>query len=259
MTSSSSHAQHSLLISDLHLCAARPDLNWAFQDFCKNTAVDAQALYILGDLSDAWVGDDDDSATAALIRESLSTLTHAGVAVYLMTGNRDFLMGEQLANDCNLTLLPDPSCVKLYGESVLLMHGDSLCTGDAEYMAFRAQIQNKQAQQMLLKQPLDQRRELAASLRAHSKSANSNKAEDIMDVSVEEVLKECQQHGTRTLIHGHTHRPAEHTHSMSPNGDGNDSIRRLVLGDWNDKGWYIKAWAGALELVSFPIATQVGK
>ena len=258
MTSSSSHAKHSLLISDLHLCAARPDLNRAFQDFCTQTAINAQALYILGDLSDAWVGDDDDSATAALIRESLSTLTRAGVSVYLMTGNRDFLMGDQLAEDCNLTLLPDPSCVDLYGESVLLMHGDSLCTGDEEYMAFRAQVQNKQAQQLLLTQPLDQRRELAASLRAQSKSANSNKAEDIMDVSADEVLKECRQHGTRTLIHGHTHRPAEHTHSMRSDDNGRDSIRRIVLGDWNDKGWYIKACAGALELVSFAIAPKVG-
>ena len=258
MTSSSSHAQHSLLISDLHLCAARPDLNRAFQDFCTHTAVDAQALYILGDLSDAWVGDDDDSATADLIRESLSTLTHAGVAVYLMTGNRDFLMGEQLASDCNLTLLADPSCENLYGKSVLLMHGDSLCTGDAEYMAFRAQIQNKQAQQMLLTQPLDQRRELAASLRAQSKSANSNKAEDIMDVSVEEVLKACQQHGTRTLINGHTNRPAEHTHPMGADDDVSDSVKRIVLGDWDDKGWYIKACAGTFELVSFPISEKVG-
>ena len=114
MTSSSSHAKHSLLISDLHLCAARPDLNRAFQDFCTQTAINAQALYILGDLSDAWVGDDDDSATAALIRESLSTLTRAGVSVYLMTGNRDFLMGDQLAEDCNLNVAAGSVLVWIY-------------------------------------------------------------------------------------------------------------------------------------------------
>lgn len=246
-------AAHSLLISDLHLCDARPDLNAAFSWFCRTHAAHCERLYILGDLSDAWVGDDDDSETALLIRDTLRELSQAGVAVFLMTGNRDFLIGQQLASDCGLHLLADPSVVDLYGRQVLLMHGDSLCTGDAEYMAFRAQIQNKDAQKTLLAQSLEQRRQLAASLRAQSKSANSNKAEDIMDVTQAEVERVCIEHGVTTLIHGHTHRPAVHPFDLPTNNGQSQAAQRMVLGDWGSKGWYIKANSEALVLESFVI------
>ena len=253
MTTSPGNA-HSLLISDLHLCDTRPDLNAAFVEFCQQQARRAERLYILGDLSDAWVGDDDDSTTAELIRSNLAALTRDGVEVYIMTGNRDFLMGEQLANDCGATLLEDPTLVDLYGTPALLMHGDSLCTGDAEYMAFRAQIQNKQAQRMLLTQSLQQRRQLALSLRAQSKGANSNKAEDIMDVTPAEVVRVCLEYGVSTLIHGHTHRPAVHSFAIQPEAGQQVAAQRLVLGDWGRKGWYIKATSDGLELESFAIA-----
>lgn len=218
---------HSLLISDLHLCDARPDLNEAFQSFCNGHAAKAESVYILGDLSDAWIGDDDDSDTANLIRSTLASLSSRGVKVYLMTGNRDFLLGQQLADACDATLLSDPSVVALHGHDALLLHGDSLCIDDAEYMAFRAQIQNPAAQQMLLSKPLEERRQIAAMLRSQSKSANSNKAEDIMDVNAAEVSRQLRDAKVTLMIHGHTHRPAVHDIELQ-----GTPAKRMVLGDW---------------------------
>lgn len=240
---------HSLLISDLHLCDARPDLNEAFQAFCNDHAAKAESVYILGDLSDAWIGDDDDSDTANLIRSTLASLSSRGVKVYLMTGNRDFLLGQQLADACDATLLSDPSVVALHGHDALLLHGDSLCIDDAEYMAFRAQIQNPAAQQMLLAKPLEERRQIAAMLRSQSKSANSNKAEDIMDVNAAEVSRQMQDAHVTLMIHGHTHRPAVHDIELQGN-----PAKRMVLGDWGDNVWYIKADASGQKLLSYSLS-----
>ncbi|MGB5326044.1 MAG: UDP-2,3-diacylglucosamine diphosphatase [Pseudomonadales bacterium] len=247
---------HSLMISDLHLCDARPDLNQAFIAFCSERASCAERLFILGDLSDAWIGDDDDSATADIIREQLAALVRGGVKVLLMTGNRDFLMGEQLASDCGLTLLEDPTDISLYGKRMLLMHGDSLCTDDTEYMAFRAQIRNREAQQQLLMQSLAQRRAIAAALRAQSKSANTSKAEDIMDVAQPEVERVMTMHGVDLLIHGHTHRPAIHRFSYVPAHGQQIDATRIVLGDWGDRGWFVKTGAQGCTLHDFTITVQ---
>ena len=187
-------SNHSLFISDLHLCAQRPDISEAFVRFCTQRAINAEALYILGDLSDAWLGDDDDSDIAELLKSEIKKLTDAGVKVFIMVGNRDFLMGQQFATDCQCTLLADPSVIDLYGQSVLLMHGDSLCTEDAEYMAFRAQIRNPDMQQVLLSKSLDERRGIAKMLREKSRSANATKTEDIMDVTPSEVVKALNDH-----------------------------------------------------------------
>jgi len=245
----SNDAAHSLIISDLHLSAHRPDLCEAFKTFCATTASKASALYILGDLADAWVGDDDDSETAKLITQTLTTLNQSGTHVYLMTGNRDFLMGEQLATQCGIHLLPDPSCKTLHGHELLLMHGDSLCTGDDEYMAFRAQIQNPATAALLMSKPLEERRQIAQMLRSKSQSANSNKAEDIMDVTQAEVQQALQQHSVKTLIHGHTHRPDVHQLTLQ---DGSPATR-YVLGDWNTKGWMITVDEQSIELSNFSL------
>lgn len=236
---------HSLFISDLHLSPQRQDLCDAFQRYCDR-AVGAENLYILGDLSDAWVGDDDDAETALLIKSTLRKLVDAGTNVQLMTGNRDFLMGQQLADECGLTLLKDPSLVEIYGRKLLLLHGDSLCVDDAEYMAFRAQIQNPDAQALLMTQSLEDRRNLAAQLRQQSQSANATKTEDIMDVNQVEVSRQLQAHNVSLMIHGHTHRP--NIHEL---GDGS---KRYVLGDWDTLGWHIIANEENMRLESFNLS-----
>jgi UDP-2,3-diacylglucosamine hydrolase len=235
-------------ISDLHLSVERPTVSEAFENFLQTTAAGADALYILGDFVDAWIGDDDDSDFAVHIKRTLAKYADAGTPVYFMHGNRDFLIGEQFARDAHLQLLPDPTVVDLYGKPVLLMHGDSLCTEDLEYMQFRQQVRSPQWQAGVLAMPLAQRRQMAAQLRAQSKSMSSMKAEDIMDVSPEEVLKTLRQHHVITLIHGHTHRPNRHALSM----DG-ISGERIVLGDWEQQGWYLQATPEATVLVDFEI------
>ncbi len=240
-----------LFISDLHLDESRPDLCEAFSGFCHHRARAAQQLYVLGDLVDAWLGDDDDGTVAALVRLELAALASAGVDVYLMRGNRDFLFGQKLARECGITLIDDPTVIELYGQNALLMHGDSLCTDDTEYMAFREKIRNPSMQQQLLDKPLNERRAIAAQLRTQSKSANASKTEDIMDVNHEAVRSALSTHHCRLLIHGHTHRPAEHTLDI----DG-DTASRIVLGDWDRQGWYLEVSPTLRKLVSFPIDTR---
>lgn len=232
-------SDHSLFISDLHLSAQRPDITEAFVRFCAQRAINAETLYILGDLSDAWLGDDDDSDVAEVLRTEIIKLTSAGVNVFIMVGNRDFLMGQAFANECGCEILPDPSVINLYGQPVLLMHGDSLCTGDAEYMGFRAQIRNPDMQRMLLSKSLDERRGIAKMLREKSRSANATKAADIMDVTASEVVKALHDHNVDIMIHGHTHRPK--IHSLFTDAEQQVEAKRYVLGDWDTQGWCITA------------------
>jgi len=220
-----------LFISDLHLDPSRPAVTQALLDFFSNEASQADALYILGDFFEAWIGDDDDTELNQVIIKALKSLTDAGVKTYVMPGNRDFLIGQQFAEQSGCQLLPDPSVVNLYGKSVLLVHGDSLCTGDEQYMQFRAQVRSPQWQQVILSKTLDERRAIAQQLREASGSASSNKADDIMDVTPAAVTESLQQHGVDLMIHGHTHRPAIHAL---------DKGKRIVLGDWLDYGWVLK-------------------
>ncbi|AOS97742.1 UDP-2,3-diacylglucosamine hydrolase [Microbulbifer aggregans] len=238
------------IISDLHLDESRPAITAAFYEFLRTRAAGAEALYILGDFFEVWVGDDDDSPFAREVAEELSRYSGTGAELYLMHGNRDFLLGEDFAHRAGAVLLQDPSLVNLGGRKVLLMHGDSLCTRDTEYMAFRQQARDPQWQAALLAKPLDERRQIAAQIRAVSKSMNSRKAEDIMDVTPEEVEKAMRNHGVHTLIHGHTHRPARHTLTV----DG-ENAERIVLGDWGKDGWCIRADDKTLELIHWPITS----
>ena len=241
-------AAFSLFISDLHLSEDRQDLVDAFTRYCHERAKSAERLYILGDLCDAWVGDDDDSPIADMIRTNLRFLISSGTKVSLMVGNRDFLMGEQLAKDCGIDLLADPTVVKLYGNNVLLLHGDSLCTDDDEYMAFRSQIQSPDTKALLMSQSLEERRLLAAELRQQSQSANASKTMDIMDVNNDAVLSSFSQNHVDTMFHGHTHRPKVHDYEI--NGT---SSARYVLGDWDTNGWEIYADASMFKLQSFSL------
>ena len=230
-------------ISDLHLDEERPYVTQALAAFLASRR-DAKALYILGDLFEFWVGDDDDSPIATEVTKLLAEYSSAGPDLFLMHGNRDFLLGMRFAHNTGAQLLDDPTVIKLDGKDVLLMHGDSLCTSDEEYQAFRALARSSDWQASILAQTLDERRALAEHLRMASKDAGSRKAADIMDVTGSEVTKALTDSKTDVLIHGHTHRPNRHE---------TDAGTRWVLGDWDQSGWYIKADSGDIELIEFDI------
>jgi UDP-2,3-diacylglucosamine hydrolase len=205
---------------------------------------DCDALYILGDLFEAWIGDDDDAPLASRVRALLSAFTRAGPTLYLMRGNRDFLLGERFCHEVGATLLPDPSVVALCGQPTLLMHGDSLCIDDTEYQAFRHSVRNATWQQDVLARSLEERRALARQLRGASGALKSNKAEDIMDVNRGEVARLMVEHGVRQMIHGHTHRPARHE---EPTGT------RWVLGQWDLSACAASVSDSGIELFNFDI------
>ncbi len=239
---------HTLFISDLHLHESRPQVTRAFFQFLYTQAIHAEALYILGDFFDAWIGDDDDSELLQDVASGLHQLSELGVAIYFMHGNRDFLLGETYASKSGMELIPDGITIDLYGTPTLLMHGDSLCIDDIEYQQFRAMVRSPQWQQQILAQPLATRRALAAQMREKSQSMNSLKAEDILDVSPAEVIAQMKAAGVTRMIHGHTHRPARHSLTVS-----NQSAERIVLGDWHDHGWCIKADSNNIELLNWPL------
>ena len=225
-----------LFISDLHLCAARPQGNQAFYRFLENEAAAADALYILGDLFEYWVGDDDlDDPFNASIVSALAALADRGVTLYFMHGNRDFVIGEAFARASRVRLLEDPALVDLYGTPTLLMHGDTLCTLDLAYQAFRREVRSAAWIRKLLARPLAERKAAVADLRQRSEQEKSSKTAEIMDVAPEEVEAALRCHGYPRLIHGHTHRPARHLHSV----DGH-RCERWVLADWYQRGSYIE-------------------
>lgn len=239
---------HTLFISDLHLHESRPQVTRAFFHFLYSHAIHAETLYILGDFFDAWIGDDDDSELLQDVASGLHKLSELGVAIYFMHGNRDFLLGKAYASKAGMSLIDDGTVIDLYGTPTLLMHGDTLCTGDTEYQQFRTMVRSPQWQQQILAQPLAARRALAAQLRAKSQSMNSLKADDIMDVSPTEVIAQMEAARVTRLIHGHTHRPARHQLVVAGN-----PAERIVLGDWHDSGWCIKADQNSIDLIEWKI------
>ena len=220
-----------LFISDLHLDPQRPAIVDLFDSFLQRQAMQADALYILGDLFEAWIGDDDDSVLAQHVAQSLSKLAQQSVPVYFIHGNRDFLLGETYANACQMQLLAEAEVIDLYGQPTLIMHGDTLCTDDVEYQAFRTQARSTAWQQQMLALPLAQRREQARQLRQQSQVATRVKGEEITDVNQDTVVQIMREHRVRQLIHGHTHRPAQHAFEF----DG-VVAERIVLGDWYEQG-----------------------
>jgi len=220
-----------LFLSDLHLDPVRPEMTALFETFLATEARGAEAVYLLGDLFEAFIGDDDDGEIAKRVAAATCALSDAGVPVYFMRGNRDFLVGPAYADRACWTLLPDPAVVLLRGEPTLLMHGDLLCLEDKAYQAFRRQVRDPAWQAGFLSQPLAARRGFAAQARAASAAAQSGRDESIGDVSPNEVERLMNLYGVRRLIHGHTHRPAMHTVAMH-SGYG----QRIVLGDWYEQG-----------------------
>ncbi len=239
-----------LFIADLHLDDTRPQVTAAFFDFLQTRARSAQALYILGDLFEVWIGDDDDADLACRVREALQQLTDSGTRLYLRHGNRDFLLGQDFADATGATFLDQDNVVTLAdGVPTLLMHGDSLCTRDTDYMAWREKARSPAFRQQMLALGLAERRALVADLRAQSVEANSNKAEDIMDVTPGEVVSVMRSAGVRRLIHGHTHRPAVHDLTI----DG-EPAQRIVLGDWHDAFHFAIADTDGCRLQRQPIS-----
>ncbi|WP_370601312.1 UDP-2,3-diacylglucosamine diphosphatase [Pseudomonas nitroreducens] len=237
-----------LFISDLHLEAERPDITRAFLHFLSTRARTAKELYILGDFFEAWIGDDGMDEFQHSIARALRELSDSGTRIYLMHGNRDFLIGKAFCREAGCTLLRDPSLIDLGGEKVLLMHGDSLCTLDEAYMKLRRWLRNPLTLFILRNLPLATRHKLARKLRKESRAQTRMKASEIVDVTPAEVERIMRDKGVRILIHGHTHRPAMHELEI----DGRPA-RRIVLGDWDRQGWALEADDQGLQQAPFPL------
>ena len=222
-------------ISDLHLDAARPDIGDQFLAFLKTEATEAEALYVLGDLFEAWVGDDDPNAHYAIIKMAIRALVDSGVPVYFMHGNRDFMIGSKFANETGMKILPDPYAITMYGEKALLSHGDALCTDDIQYQQVRIMTRNPEWQAGILAKPLRDRLAMAEQARHQSLERAINLDSEITDVNADEVKKVMQEYGVDVLLHGHTHRPAIHDIDL----DGHKA-KRVVLGDWYDQGSIVR-------------------
>ena len=237
-----------LFISDLHLDSTRPAITQLFLRFLREDAAEAEALYILGDLFEAWVGDDEDSELAAAVKAGLRALVDSGVPVSVMRGNRDFLLGPDFGAETGVHLLADPCVAVLDGEPTLLLHGDLLCTDDSRYQDFRRQVRDPSWREQFLAQPLAARRVFAQQARAASQDhqqglQKQGQLEAITDVNADAVAAMLERFGLRRMIHGHTHRPAIHSLRAGERG-----AQRIVLGDWYEQGSVLRVSADGLEL-----------
>lgn len=233
-----------LFIADLHLDDSRPQITALFERYLASDEVrDADALYILGDLVEAWIGDDDDAELPRRIATATRAVHDAGVPVYFMVGNRDFLLGEDYANRAGFTLLDDGTVHVLYGRPALLMHGDVLCADDLAYQTVRKQVRAPEWKAQILAMPLEARRAFAAKARADSRAHTGSTMETIMDVNAGAVATALREAGVTRLIHGHTHRPAIHRFEL----DGQPA-ERIVLGDWYEQGSVLRVTADDVQL-----------
>jgi len=245
----STQSQVTYFIADLHLAQNRPDITACFLRFLKGDATQAQQLYILGDLFEAWVGDDDDSEFLTVIAQALTALSAQGTTIYYIHGNRDFLLGQRFAKKSAMILLPEVDLIDLYGESVVIMHGDTLCTRDIAYQKFRKKSRSWWWQTMIRILPLFIRKKIANDYRKKSAEATSVKSQEIMDVTPDEVIKCLELHHSQLLIHGHTHRPA--VHELMAN---NKEAKRIVLGDWYEQGAWLKVTPDNMQLMNSPLS-----
>jgi len=232
-----------LFIADLHLCQEEPAITAGFLHFLQREAPHCDALYILGDLFEAWIGDDDPNPLHQQVAEALRAVP---VPLYFIHGNRDFLIGQRFARASGMTLLPEERVLTLYGHRLLIMHGDTLCTDDVGYLQFRAKVHNPWIQRLFLALPLFIRKRIAERMRANSKQANQHKSLEIMDVNQQAVVEAMLRQQVPLLIHGHTHRPA--IHDLSLNGK---RAQRAVLGAWHNRGSMIQLDASGIQLIDF--------
>jgi UDP-2,3-diacylglucosamine hydrolase len=224
-----------LFISDLHLEADRPDIGKQFLHFLETEAREADDLYILGDLFEAWVGDDDPNTHYFTIKRALRKLTDGGIPVYFMHGNRDFMVGNGFANETGVKILDDPYKVTMYGRKTLLTHGDALCLDDVQYQRVRKMVRDPDWQAAMRAKPLKERLRIAKEARRQSLEQTINMSLDITDVNQDEVKRVIQKYNVDVLLHGHTHRPAVHEVDL-----GNRKARRIVLGDWYTQGSVVR-------------------
>lgn len=220
-----------LFISDLHLEPGRPEIGEQFLAFLAGPGRQADALYILGDLFEAWIGDDDPNPYYARMKTALRELSDAGVPVFFMHGNRDFMIGETFARDAGITLLGDPHALELYGEKVLLSHGDALCTDDVEYQQVRAMTRNPEWQATMMSKSVEERVAFAQQAREQSMARGQSADDEIADVNQDAVEQAIRESGADILLHGHTHRPAVHPFHVDER-----PVHRIVLGDWYEQG-----------------------
>lgn len=252
-----------LFVSDLHLDPSRPDSTALFLRLLETEGHHAEAIYVLGDLFEAWLGDDDRSEPGECVAAALRRVSDAGIPVYLMRGNRDFLLGQAFAERAGACLLPDPCVIDLHGQPTVLMHGDLLCTDDHHYLAFRRQVRSADWQQGFLAQPLAQRQAFAAQARAASQThqaglATTGQLESITDVNAGAVAEVLGRYGVQRLIHGHTHRPGIHrvkvgSVHVNNNQAGERCATRVVLGDWYAQGSVLRASRDGLALSGYPV------
>ena len=224
-----------LFISDLHLEANQAEIGQQFLAFLAGEARETEALYILGDLFEAWLGDDDPNPYYGEMKSALRELTDAGVPVYFMHGNRDFMIGDEFAAATGITILDDPTVVDLYGDKVLLCHGDSLCTDDIQYQQVRAVVRDPNWQAMMRSKSIEERIAFAIQSRKESMERGESLSDEIMDVNQEAVAAAMTEHGVNMMLHGHTHRPAVHSLEL----DGQKATR-IVLGDWYEQGSVVR-------------------
>lgn len=234
-------------ISDLHLSESQPHITAGFKHFLNSLLLDASALYILGDFFEVWIGDDD---TTPFNRDIASELRRVSdkIPVYFQHGNRDFLLGSQYAEQCGMKLLKESEILEFGNHRALLMHGDQLCTDDVDYMAFRNMVRDPLWQHGFLDKTLSERRAIATQLRSQSKSMAAEKADDIMDVNQNSVVEALRANHVVLMIHGHTHRPDVHHFEID-----NRQATRIVLGDWYQRGYYLKMTENDFELIHFPL------
>jgi len=225
-----------LFISDLHLEDARPKATRWLLDLLEGPARDAEALYILGDLFEYWIGDDVQTETARDVADALGALSASGVPCHFQHGNRDFLVGAAYASRAGMSLLPEEHVADLYGTPTLLLHGDSLCVDDIAYQAFRRQVRDPAFQAMFLARSPGARLEMARQARDASRKHTGDTAMDIMDANETAVVEAFRRHGVTRMVHGHTHRPAAHRHALGENAHGD----RYVLSDWYRCGSYLE-------------------
>ena len=231
-------------ISDIHLSEDSSHLTNVLKAFLEESKESCTHLFILGDLFEIWIGDDAHTPYHQEIKKILKNFTSGGPKTFLMHGNRDFLIGEAFTNEVGISILPDPYTLNINGLNVILSHGDFLCTDDIEYMDFRNKVRSKEWQKDFLSKDVDERNEIANSLRSGSKDATSKKSLDITDANIKTVNNFIEKNKPDIFIHGHTHRPKIHEHN---------STKRLVLGDWNKSGWYCSIKDKDINLKEFKI------
>lgn len=240
-----------LFIADLHLSEAQPEITAALLDFLQHKAPAADALYVLGDLFEYWIGDDEETPLQQQVAEAFLHLHQQGIPVYFIHGNRDFLLGEAYARRCRMILLPETAVIDLYGTPTLIAHGDTFCTDDEAYQRFRQRVHLPWLQWLFRRLPLSWRQRIGAKMRQQSSRHNQQKSASIMDVNADSVDNALRCAGVRRLIHGHTHRP--HIHHWQLDGK---PAERIVLGDWYQQGSMLRVSPDGVRLDALPFAPR---